>query len=108
MKRLSRAEHKTGARSPAPVTQTDETPKTYPAFLADLKQRIRTARLQASLAIKKELLLLYWNIGREILTRQNNEGWGAKVIDRLGADLRRALPEMKGISARSLKYMRAF
>jgi predicted nuclease of restriction endonuclease-like (RecB) superfamily len=108
MKRLPRVEHKKEARSSAPVTQTDETPETYPAFLADLKQRIRTARLQASLAINKELLLLYWNIGREILTRQNNEGWGAKVIDRLGADLRRAFPGMKGISARSLKYMRAF
>ena len=54
MKRVPRIEHKTAARDPAPVTQTDETPETYPAFLADLKQRIRTARLQASLAINKE------------------------------------------------------
>src|SRR4051812_41780450 len=108
MKRLPQVKGKTTTRSPAPEAQADETPETYPAFLADLKQRIRTARLQASLAINKELLLLYWNIGREILTRQNNEGWGAKVIDRLGADLRRAFPETKGISARSLKYMRAF
>jgi len=85
-----------------------ETPKNYPAFLADLKQRIRSARLQASLSVNRELVLLYWNIGRDILMRQSNEGWGTKVIDRLAADLRHAFPEMTGISARSLKYMRAF
>jgi predicted nuclease of restriction endonuclease-like (RecB) superfamily len=84
------------------------TPETYPAFLADLKRRIRTARLQASLSVNRELVLLYWSIGCDILARQSNEGWGAKVIDRLAADLRRAFPEMTGISARSLKYMRAF
>ena len=91
-----------------PAEPTEGTPDTYPAFLAELKQRIRAARLQASLSINRELLGLYWNIGREILTRQNSEGWGTKVIDRLAADLRRAFPEMTGISSRSLKYMRAF
>jgi predicted nuclease of restriction endonuclease-like (RecB) superfamily len=80
----------------------------YAAFLTELKQRIRGARLQASLSVNRELVLLYWSIGRDILMRQRNEGWGAKVIDRLAADLRRAFPEMTGISARSLKYMRAF
>jgi len=86
----------------------DGTPETYPAFLADLKQRIRNARLQASLSVNRELVVLYWSIGRDILIRQQNQGWGAKVIDRLAADLRRAFPEMTGFSARSLKYMRAF
>ncbi len=51
---------------------------------------------------------LYWNIGREILSRQQNEGWGTKVTDRLAADLRRAFPEMTGFSARNLRYMRTF
>ena len=94
--------------APAPTEPTDETPENYPAFLAQLKQRIRIARLQASLSVNRELVLLYWGIGRDILTRQSNEGWGTKVIDRLAADLRRAFPEMTGISPRSLKYMRAF
>jgi predicted nuclease of restriction endonuclease-like (RecB) superfamily len=82
-------------------------PDTYPSFLADLKQRIRNARLQASLSVNRELVLLYWSIGREILLRQTKEGWGTKVIDRLATDLRHAFPEMTGISARNLKYMRS-
>ena len=52
--------------------------------------------------------MLYWQIGRDILDRQHRESWGAKVIDRLAADLKRAFPEMKGFSPRNLKYMRAF
>ena len=55
-----------------------------------------------------EMLLLYWDIGRMILQRQNDEGWGAKVVDRLSADLRSAFPEHGGFSPRNLKYMRAF
>jgi predicted nuclease of restriction endonuclease-like (RecB) superfamily len=58
--------------------------------------------------VNQELVLLYWSIGRDILVRQENEGWGARVIDRLAADLRRDFPEMTGLSARNLKYMRAF
>ena len=83
-------------------------PSDYPAFLADLKDRIRTAHVKAGLAVNRELVLLYWRIGRDILTRQGGEGWGAKVIERLSHDLRVAFPEMKGFSPRNLKYMRAF
>ena len=80
----------------------------YAALLGDLKERIRSARLRAALAVNQELVLLYWSIGRDILARQLDEGWGARVIDRLSADLRRDFPEMTGLSARNLKYMRAF
>jgi len=80
----------------------------YQAFLETLKERVRKARMRASLAVNSELVLLYWRIGREILARQEELGWGAKVIDQLAKDLRRAFPEMKGFSARNLKYMRAF
>src|SRR5271154_5513872 len=83
-------------------------PAGYAEFLAELKQRIERAQLQASLAVNQELVLLYWQIGREILARQDRESWGAKVIDRLAADLKRAFPDMKGFSPRNLKYMRAF
>lgn len=55
-----------------------------------------------------ELVLLYWHVGRDILARQEQEGWGARVIDRLSTDLHAAFPEMKGFSPRNLKYMRAF
>ena len=70
--------------------------------------RIQAAQLRASLAVNRELVLLYWQIGRDILDRQERERWGAKVIDRLAADLKGAFPEMKGFSPRNLKYMRAF
>jgi predicted nuclease of restriction endonuclease-like (RecB) superfamily len=89
------------------ITAVSEPFQGYPAFLAELKQRIRNARLRAALSVNRELILLYWSIGRDILKRQHTEGWGSKVIDRLAADLRRAFPEMTGISGRNLKYMRA-
>jgi predicted nuclease of restriction endonuclease-like (RecB) superfamily len=60
------------------------------------------------LAVNRELVLLYWQIGRDILDRQAEQGWGAKVIDRLAHDLRSAFPQMKGFSPRNLKYMRTF
>ena len=83
-------------------------PADYGEWLADLKQRIRSARQQAALAVNRELVWLYWQIGRDILERQHAQGWGAKVIDRLAQDLRSAFPDMKGFSPRNLKYMRAF
>lgn len=81
-------------------------PTGYTSFLADLKSRIRSAQIKASLAVNSELILLYWDIGREILGRQRREGWGTKVIDRIGFDLTKAFPTTKGFSARNLKYMR--
>jgi predicted nuclease of restriction endonuclease-like (RecB) superfamily len=83
-------------------------PTDYPAFLDGLKDRIRTARIKAALAVNRELVLLYWSIGRDILVRQQEQGWGGKVVDRLSSDLRREFPEMKGLSVRNLKYMRTF
>ena len=85
-----------------------ELPTGYAAILAGLKDQIRAARLKAGLAVNRERILLYWRIGRQILKQQQEEGWGSKVIDRLSLDLRREFPEMKGLSSRNLKYMRAF
>ncbi len=83
-------------------------PGGYAEWLAELKTRIHTAQQRATLAVNRELVLLYWQIGRDILQRQEREGWGAKVIERLAHDLRVAFPEMKGFSPRNMKYMRAF
>ena len=83
-------------------------PEGYADWLADLKSRIHTAQQRATLSVNRELVLLYWQIGRDILTRQSVQGWGAKVIERLAQDLRVAFPDMKGFSPRNLKYMRAF
>jgi predicted nuclease of restriction endonuclease-like (RecB) superfamily len=79
----------------------------YAEFLQALKTRIQQAQVRAALSVNRELVVLYWHIGREILQKQQAQGWGAKVIDRLAKDLRREFPDMKGLSPRNLKYMRA-
>ena len=78
----------------------------YRELLEELKQQIRTAQVKAALAVNRELLLLYWRIGCEILARQQAQGWGAKVITRLSKDLKQEFSEMKGFSARNLGYMK--
>lgn len=83
-------------------------PDGYIDWLADLKARIHTAQQRAALSVNRELVLLYWQIGKDILARQAAQGWGAKVIERLSQDLRSAFPEMKGFSRANLMYMRAF
>ena len=80
----------------------------YGAWLADLKQQIQAAQQRASLSVNRELVLLYWNIGRDILERQQAQGWGAKIVDQLAKDLTAAFPDMKGFSRRNLLYMRSF
>jgi predicted nuclease of restriction endonuclease-like (RecB) superfamily len=82
-------------------------PTGYPEFLQELKTRIRGAQVRAALAVNRELILLYWSIGRDILLRQGTEGWGTRVIDRLAHDLQNEFPGVEGFGARSLKYMRA-
>ncbi|HSU12972.1 PDDEXK nuclease domain-containing protein [Longimicrobium sp.] len=83
-------------------------PPDYEQLLRDIKERISNAQLRAAVSVNRELILLYWEIGREILERQSRAKWGAKVIDRLAADLRAAFPEQTGFSPRNLKYMRKF
>lgn len=83
-------------------------PSGYAKVLGELKKRIEQTRLATVIAANTEMVRLYWHVGRVILARQEQEGWGAKVIDRLSYDLRQAFPDMSGLSARNLKYMRAF
>ena len=90
-----------------PVSLTPP-PAGYADWLAELKHRIHNAQQRATLAVNQELIVLYWQIGRDILARQAEQGWGAKVITRLSDDLRAAFPEIKGFSRTNLKYMRVF
>jgi predicted nuclease of restriction endonuclease-like (RecB) superfamily len=83
-------------------------PSDYLSLLGSIKERVQKAQLYAVLSVNRELILLYWHIGREILQRQQREGWGTHVIDRLSRDLHAAFPQMRGFSPRNLKYMRAF
>lgn len=83
-------------------------PTGYSALLEELKTRIRTAQLGAALTVNRELILLYWSMGRDISTRFQVEGWGAKVVDRLAKDLGTEFPGVEGFSPRNLRYMRSF
>ncbi|MBS0616216.1 MAG: DUF1016 family protein [Verrucomicrobia bacterium] len=83
-------------------------PIEYKHFLEEVKCQIRQAQFRASLSVNKELVYLYWSIGRSIIEKQKGEGWGAKVIDRLATDLSTEFPGMSGFSVRNLKYMRKF
>jgi predicted nuclease of restriction endonuclease-like (RecB) superfamily len=78
----------------------------YPAFLAQLKQRILHARTSAAHAVNRELILLYWDIGRGIVQKQQTAGWGDAVVEQLAADLRAEFPDMRGFSARNIWDMR--
>jgi predicted nuclease of restriction endonuclease-like (RecB) superfamily len=80
----------------------------YQELLDSLKDRIRNARVRAAISVNCELVLLYWQIGQAIIERQKQEGWSAKVIERLADDLRCEFPDMKGLSRANLFYMRAF
>lgn len=82
--------------------------KQYFNTLNNLKVKIRQARIKAVFTANTQLLIMYWEIGNAILQQQKTLGWGAKIIDRFSIDLRTEFPDMKGLSVRNLKYMRAF
>ena len=78
----------------------------YAAFLAEVKGRIHSARLNAGRAVNRELVLLYWDIGRGIVEKQRTLGWGDAVVERLAADLRAEFPNMRGFSPANVWRMR--
>jgi len=106
-RRVRNVKQKGGIVMPVPVSKTD-LPDGYANLLTSLKKRIQREGLKAVLSANKALVMMYWDIGASILERQQTEGWGAKVIDRLSFDLKEAFPDMKGFSLRNLKYMRKF
>lgn len=87
---------------------SDLSSQNYQAWLNQLKTDIREAQQHSVLAVNQELIKLYWRIGKDILQRQQDQGWGAKVIEQLAKDLRQAFPELKGFSRTNLLYMRSF
>ncbi len=82
--------------------------KDYLSFLSNIKQDIQTSRIRANLSVNKELILLYWRIGHEILRRKKEQGWGSFVIKQLAQDLKLEFPEMRGFGERNLIYMQTF
>lgn len=95
------------AEFPVPPTIASMPPG-YAAVLADLKQRIHAAQSRAALAVNRELVALYWQVGRTIVERQTKSGWGESVVERLAHDLRQAFPDLAGFSPRNIWRMRAF
>ena len=83
-------------------------PDDYEAFVRQLKEQIGRQRLNAVVQANSAMTVLYWQIGRAIGIKQEHEGWGSKVIDRLGYDLKEAFPDMGGFSPRNLTYMKKF
>jgi len=80
----------------------------YSDLLSGIKVRVLTARVRAGLAANRELLFLYWDIGKLVAERKVEEGWAASVIDRLSDDIRREFPDIKGFSSRNIRRMKLF
>ena len=83
-------------------------PADYVEFLESLKARVRQSQTKAMLSVNRELIALYWDIGRQIVERQEREGWGKSVVDRLATDLQKAFPGIGGFSPSNVWRMRAF
>ena len=83
-------------------------PSDYKSLLGEIKERIRSAQYAALKAVNKELIAMYWDIGRSIVLRQRKGSWGKSVVERLSSDLRGAFPSTIGFSARNLWDMRRF
>lgn len=95
---------RTNKNSVQEILKTDE----YDIWICSIKKRIQSARIKACMLVNSELTLLYWDIGNDIIEKQNLEGWGTKVVERMSFDLKKAFPDMSGWSTRNLKYMRSF
>src|SRR5258706_1755456 len=83
-------------------------PDDYARLLDELRTRIRTAQVKAALSVNRELIDLYWHIGRSIVERQQSEGWGKSIVDRLARDIQQSFPGISGFSPRNIWRMRAF
>ena len=110
----TRKEHELSSKKPHTKTQTltGSSAKNllagYEELFCDLKTRIRSAQIKAALSVNREMIALYWEIGKGIVERQEKGGWGDEVLDRLSRDLRHEFPEMQGFSRTNLYRMRAF
>jgi predicted nuclease of restriction endonuclease-like (RecB) superfamily len=88
--------------------QTGIIPEGYKPFLEALKVRIQSSQIKAAVAVNKELITLYWEIGTSVYKKQLEDGWGAKTIEKLAKDLKSVFPGMKGFSLTNIKYMVQF
>ena len=80
----------------------------YRDWLRDLKKQIKTGQIKAALSVNSQMIMLYWDLGRQITEKQEKAKWGSGFIEQLGKDLREEFPEMTGFSVTNLKYCRRF
>ena len=85
------------------TNQTD-----YSSFLVEIKQQIKSSQIRAIKSVNQEMIMLYFNIGKSIYQKQQELGWGAKVIDNLSRDIKSEFPELGGFSTRNMKLMVQF
>jgi predicted nuclease of restriction endonuclease-like (RecB) superfamily len=95
------------AKTPAKSSK-DKLIKGYGGLLKEIKAKVRSSQIKAIVAVNTELIQLYWEIGHAIHTKQEKEGWGANVIEKLAKDLQSAFPGIEGFSRTNLFRMRAF
>ncbi|MDR2205998.1 MAG: DUF1016 N-terminal domain-containing protein, partial [Flavobacteriaceae bacterium] len=80
----------------------------YRNWLQNLKQQIKTGQIKAALSVNSQMILLYWDLGRQIAEKQENAKWGSGFIEQLSKDLREEFPEMTGFSYNNLLRMKNF
>ena len=93
---------------PLAVEKTEVSAANYTKFISSLKAKIRSSQIKAVLAVNKELIKLYWEIGGEIVEKQEKEGWGSKVLEKVAKDLQNEFPGIEGFSRSNISRMKAF
>ena len=90
------------------MTQKNQIQNNYLQTLEEIKQKVKTSQIKAHLSVNKEMLILYWQIGKIIIEQREAQQWGSKVIEQLAKDLKSEFGTMKGLSITNLKYMALF
>ena len=90
------------------VRKTEVSTTNYNKFITSLKAKIRSAQIKGAIAVNRELIKLYWDMGKDILEKQEQEGWGSKVLERVVKDLQNEFPGVEGFSRTNLFRIKAF
>jgi predicted nuclease of restriction endonuclease-like (RecB) superfamily len=90
------------------VNKTEVSAANYKKFITSLKTKIRSAQIKGAIAVNRELIKLYWDMGKDVVEKQGQEGWGSKVLERVAKDLQNEFPGVEGFSRTNLFRMKAF
>lgn len=90
------------------IKKTEVPTDNYARFISSLKEKIRSSQIKAAVAVNRELIKLYWEIGEDIIEKQKKEGWGSKVLEKVAKDLQSEFPGIEGFSRANIFRMKAF